>query len=469
MTELQNSLPLWLWFVLALVALFVARKPVHQGIVSLARFFHQSLRLGANAVASAENRLQERNREVLLAAGREAAERHVEREFDRIEATMKKELAQYPALHRKLCEQLTSIDEDYVLSAEVPPEPTNWSKAIRAVAEIPANKDPVVGDVLETIHSSMRKAESKALEAYRESARERHQLLKRMMPSWRSILSTLGRVNKNVESVIRRATVLDGHMQRYEEIQQGSDRALRMLSSSSLSQFFISAFVLAIAAGGALINFHLIARPMTEMVGGTSYIGNFKIADISALVIILLEISMGLFVMECLRITRLFPVIGALNDKLRTRMMWVAFGLLFFLASIEAGLAFMREILMQEDLAVSAQLRGVEASAAVGGVYWITTAAQMGLGFILPFALTFVAIPLENFIASARTVIGLLTTFLLRILSVLLRLCGTAALRLGEMLLRLYDIVIFLPLWLEGKYLDWRTSSNTSPDAGEAQ
>ncbi|AMX01810.1 hypothetical protein [Microbulbifer thermotolerans] len=468
MTELLESLPLWLWFVLALSALFVARKPVHQGIFALARFFHQSLRLGARAVANSGQRLQKRNREVLLAAGREAAERHVEREFDRIEATMKKELAQYPVLHRKLCEQLTAIDEDYVRSAEVPPEPTNWAKAIKAVAEIPAKSDPVVGDVLETIHHSMRKAESKALEAYRESARERHQLLKRMMPSWRSMLSTLGQVNKSVDSVIRRAKAIDGHMARYEEIQQGSDRALRMLSSSSLSQFFISAFVLAIAVGGALINFHLIARPMMEMVGGTSYIGNFKVADISALVIILVEITLGLFLMECLRITRLFPVIGALSDKLRTRMLWAAFGLLFFLACVEAGLAFMREILMQEDLAVSAQLRGAEVETVSGGIYWITTAAQMGMGFILPFALTFVAIPLENFIASARTVIGLLAVFFLRALSVLLRLGGIAALRSGSLLVHLYDIVIFLPLWLESLYLNRRASSAAAASAEEA-
>ncbi|WGL16233.1 hypothetical protein PVT68_15870 [Microbulbifer bruguierae] len=456
MTEIFQSLPPWLWFILGLIALFLARKPVHQGIYALARFFHYSLRLGANAVAAAEGRLQLRNREVLLAAGREAAERHIEREFDRIENAMKKELAQYPALHRRLCEQLTAIDEDYVRSAEVPPEPSNWSKAIKAVAEIPAKHDPVVGDVLETIHGSMRKAEAKALEAYRESARERHQLLKRMMPAWRSILNSLGKVNKTVTSVQQRARVVDGHMERYEEILQSSDRAQRMLSSSSLSQFFISAFVLAIAVGGALINFHLIARPMTEMVGGTSYIGNFKVADISALVIILVEITMGLFVMECLRITRLFPVISALHDKLRTRMMWAAFILLLFLAAVEAGLAFMREVLMQEDLAVSAQLRGAEMAVTTGGVYWITTAAQMGMGFILPFALTFVAIPLENFIASSRTVIGILAAFFLRLLSVVLRLAGTAIWRTGAMLVRIYDIVIFFPLWLEARFLRWR-------------
>lgn len=414
MTEIFQSLPPWLWFVVALIALFLARKPVHQGIYALARFFHQSLRLGANAVVAAEARLHLRNREVLIAAGREATERHIEREFDRIESAMKKELAQYPALHRKLCEQLTTIDEDYVRSAEVPPEPTNWAKAIKAVAEIPTKQDPVVGDVLETIHGSMRKAEAKALEAYRESARERHQLLKRMMPAWRAILQSLGKVNKTVTTVQQRAKVVDGHMDRYEEILQSSDRAHRLLSTSSLSQFFISAFVLAIAVGGAFINFHLISRPMAEVVGGSINIGGFRIADISALVVILLEITMGMLVMECLRITRLFPVIAALNDKVRSRMLWSAFALLFILVAVEAALAFMPEFTVREDLAASAQLAGGVASHTAGEVYWGTAAARTGLGVILPLTLIFVAIPLESFIASSRTMIGILSTFLLR-------------------------------------------------------
>lgn len=456
MTEVFHSMPPWLWFVVALIALFLARKPVHQGIYSLARFFHQSLRLAANAVAAAETRLQQRNREVLLTAGREASERHIEREFDRIDSAMKKELAQYPALHRKLCEQLTAIDEDYVRSAEVPPEPTNWPKAIKAVAEIPAKQDTVVSDVLEIIHSSMRKAEAKALEAYRESARERHLLLKRMMPAWRSILTSLGRVNKTVTAVQQRAKLIDRHMDRYEEIIQGSDRAQRMLSSSSLAQFFISAFMLAIAAAAVLVNFHLIARAMTEVIGGASYVGNFTIADIAALVIILVEIAMGLFLMECLRITRLFPVISALHEKLRTRMMWAAVALLLLLTTVEAGLAFIREPLLQGDLAARVQAGQEMVATTAGGAYWIATAAQMGMGVILPLALIFVAIPLESFIASARTVIGIIAAFSLRLLSVILRVAGSGILSAGSLLVRAFDILIFFPLWLESRFVSWR-------------
>ena len=96
----------------------------------------------------------------------------------------------------------------------------------------------------------------------------------------------------------------------------------------------------------------------TEMVGGQYLTAGFKTADIAALVIILVEISMGLFLMESLRITRLFPVIAALKDTTRIRMVWITFSLLFILASVEAGLAFMREMLLEDELATSALLRG---------------------------------------------------------------------------------------------------------------
>ena len=92
---------------------------------------------------------------------------------------------------------------------------------------------------------------------------------------------------------------------------------MQALSASSMTHFVASAFVLAIALLGGFINFHLIALPMSEMVGATSYVGPVRTSDIAALVIIFTEIAMGLFLMESLGITRLFPVISTMDDKLR--------------------------------------------------------------------------------------------------------------------------------------------------------
>lgn len=282
---------------------------------------------------------------------------------------------------------------------------------------------------------------------YREASAKRHELLRKMRPEWREIQQTLGKVGKNVDSLLARSVTIDRHMQEYEDIVKNEDHAVSVLSSSSLVYFFVSALVLVIAIGGATINFSLIARPMAEMVGGTTLIGGFKTADIAALVIIMVEISMGLFLMESLRITRLFPVIGALPDKTRVRMIWITFTMLFLLASVEAGLAYMREVLLHDELATSALLRGEAATAVSGEYMWITTAAQMGMGFILPFALTFVAIPLETFVHSLRTVVGLVAIGVLRFLSLALRLLGSAFRYLGTLFTQLYDLPLFIPLW----------------------
>jgi hypothetical protein len=442
-----------LWLVLIVTALYFARPTAHKAIRAAAMTLYRSLRLASAGVARTEVRLAERNREVLLAAGREAKERIVEREFDRVSETVRKELANYSALHRALSESIGRIEEDHQQAVDVPPDPPGWVKAVEAVAKIDTRDGRIgVGNVLGDIHKSLVKAHQEAMVAYREASARRHALLRKMRPEWRQIQQVLGQLGKNVDSLLSRSVTIDRHMQDYEDIVRGHDRAVSVLSSSSLVYFFVSLLVLLVAIGGATVNFSLIARPMAEMVGGTNLIGGFRTADIAALVIIMVEISMGLFLMESLRITRLFPVIGALPDKVRVRMIWTTFTILFLLATVEAGLAYMREVLLHDELATSALLRGDGGDSLSGQYLWITTAAQMGMGFILPFALTFVAIPLETFVHSSRTVLGLVGIGALRILALLLRLLGSAFRYAGSLAEQIYDLPLFVPLWLESRF-----------------
>src|SRR5688572_5427362 len=434
-------------FVLAVVALFLARHTAHQAIRAATNAISRGLRLAAHAVANGEKRLAARNRDVLLSAGREAKERIVEREFDRISDGVRKDLTNYPTLHRALSESIKHIEENHQHAVDVPPEAPGWVRAVDAVAKLDSKNGS--SDILADIHKSMIKAHKEAMDAYREASGERHALLHKMMPEWRAIKEALDRVQSSVDSLLKRSDVVDRHMQEYEDIVRGQDRAVSTLSSSSVVQFFVSGLVLLIAIGGAGINFSLIARPMSEMVGGTSYIGTFRTADVAALVIIMVEISMGLFLMESLRITRLFPVIGALPDKVRVRMMWITFAILTLLATVEAGLAYMREVLLQDELATGALLRGENSGGLQNEYLWITTAAQMGMGFILPFALTFVAIPLETFVHSLRTVLGLAGIVLLRFVALVLRVLSAIVRHLGTLTQRLYDLPLFVPLWME--------------------
>ncbi len=439
-----------LWIVLIVAALYLIRSTAHKAIQAASQALHRSFRIASKAVSRSEAGLAVRNRDVLLAAGREAKERIIEREFERINESVRKDLGKYSSLHRSISESIGRIEKDHDDAVDVPPDPPGWVKAVQAVAAIDSKEGRgQVGDILSDIHKSLIKAHKDAMTAYHKASAERHKLLRHMRPDWRQIQQKLAEVGKNVESLLSRSVTIDRLMQEYEDIVHGQDRAVSVLSSSSLVNFFVSAFVLVIAIGGATINFSLIARPMAEMVGGTNFIGGFKMADIAALVIILVEISMGLFLMESLRITRLFPVISALPDKTRVRMVYITFSILFLLASVEAGLAYMREVLLHDELATSAILRGDIGATATGEYMWITTAAQMGMGFILPFALTFVAIPLETFVHSLRTVVGLAAISVLRVLSLVMRILANIFLYLGTLLKQLYDLPLFVPLWLE--------------------
>ena len=439
------------WSAIAMALVYLARNPAHRMIEAFAAGAKQAFQQAADAVQASGSKLAERNKEVLVAAGREASERLIEREFSRIDTIVHRDMAEYPTLHRKISDVVTRIDEDYKTSSEVPPEAPGWANAVQAVAKIPTGtNDPMVGQVLQSIHGSMEKSHQRVLEEYRKSSRTRHMLLKKMRPFWRRMDSDLKQVNQKVTGLLERAEVIDRKMEEYENIVSQTDSAVRTLSSSSLTQFFVAGFVLAVAIGGAMINFNLIARPMQEMVGGSAMLMGYRTANIAALVIILVEVAMGLFLMESLRITRLFPVIGSMRDEMRVRMIWITFTILLILASVEAGLAYMREILSQDDAALRASLiQGNVTAMAVNSQRWITTAAQMGMGFILPFALVFVAIPLESFIHSSRTVLGMMGVGLLRGLAFVLSLIGNISHYLGQMLISIYDLFIFLPLWIE--------------------
>ena len=455
-------LSVMIWIVLILAALYFARRPFHRAVGSFSKILHNAMRLTAASVLQAEKKLSQRNREVLMAAGLENAERVVEREFDRISTAVVRDLEGYPNLHRQLSETTTQMDEDYNKSADVPPSLPNWIPIIESIAKVKHTGDGMVANMLGEINSSLEDQHKTAIEEYRNSTASRHAILNKMLPLWRKVQRTLNDIGKSITKLNDRAKSIDRYMDEYEEIRNQTDKAARMLSSSSLTQFFVAGLVLLIAIGGAIINFNLIALPMSEMVGGASYIGPYKTSDVAGLVIILIELTMGLFLMESLRITRLFPIIGSMDDKMRRRMIWITFTMLAILAGVESALAFMRDRIAHDMEALRQTLAGVEQTTIATSM--IPTIGQMVMGFILPFALAFVAIPLESFVSSSRTVLGVVAAGLLRLIAFILRLLGNIGFYVGRFVVNMYDLIIFPTIWLEGVILGVKTKPKTAPD-----
>ncbi len=449
LVEGQPGVSLLISISLLMLIMYVARQQAHQIIMTLARSIRNALRMMSQSIMYAERQLRARNREVLMAQGQEHAERFVEREFQRVETLVNRDLSGYPSLQRDLKEQITRIDEDYVQSGEVPPKPPEWLKAVETVAEIHDNGSPVVSKILTDIHGTLKKSLDKNMQEYRKANRERHGLLKKMMPYWRSLGNTLNSVEKKITGLEQRSMIIDGQMQSYEEIRNQSDHAERMLSSSSMTQFFISGLALCLAVVGMYVNFQLVALPMQEMVGAASYLGNSAIraSDVAALFVISIEVILGLFLMDSVGVTRLFPIVHLLEDHKRKIIFWVILCILFIFASIEASLAYMRDMLAADREALSQMLLGAEV--AEPPLRWIPAVGQMIMGFTLPFVLTFVAIPLESFIHSFRTVGGLFLSWVLHVVVVLIRFIANLIYGIGRTLVSAYDLVIFIPLRIE--------------------
>jgi hypothetical protein len=438
-------------FVIAMPFLYVARDPVPVMIHKLARAIVNPMRLVSRWLSESAKKMRVRNREVLFAHGTKEVRLSIEREFERVTTLVQRDLEGYPVLQRKLMDEITKIEEDYKESGEVPPPPPEWVKAVEGFAKIKNNGDGVVERILADIRDSIDDVYKKIVAQYRGAYQERHHILKRFLPFWRSANQTLLRVERNITGLNDSAEKIDSNVIKLEGIFATRNNSERALTSSASTQFFISGLVMLIAVGGAYVNFKLIALPMSAMVGGGDYItANLQAAEVAALVIILFEALMGLFLMETLRFTSLFPL-AKLTEKMRRNLMWVSLTILTVLAGVEVALAVMRDVIIAADVALKQSLGSGEVASAsqAGWVLRIPAFGQMILGFTLPFALAFVAIPLEYFVNAGRIVLGALFVQLLRGSAFVLRLIANLVRESGKLLIGFYDILIFLPLAIE--------------------
>jgi hypothetical protein len=425
--------------------MYAARKPFLRAILRLSRLVYNSMRLSSTSVKLAEKRLHLRNRTVLVGSELEAGERRIEREFERLGHEFQHNVKGFSQIQRKLMEDLIKGEEDYQNCAEVPQVLPDWGKVIDAVAKIKPSGDPAVADILELIHHTLIEQHKSALERHRRSVSERHALLGKMVPFWRNVQKTMRGVETKMAELHQRSKKIDRYMEEHEKVLKRADAVERLRTSSTLVKFFISSVLLAVAALAAVVNYNLIAMPMGELVGVDSYIGSVKMSDLYTFIIVGLEVIIGLFIMDALRVTR-FSVVGSMEERKRRWALVILCFSLLLLVLLEIVLALLWERTATQMMELQQTLSGESSPVMTGKVAMI---GQMIMGFILPLLLTFVAIPLETFISSMRSITGMVAEWSLRALAFLLRLLGNLATQAGKMAINIYDLVIFPALWLE--------------------
>src|SRR5438132_8913643 len=205
---------------------------------------------------------------------------------------------------------------------------------------------------------------------------------------------------------------------------------------------------MALAMCGAFVNFNLIALPMSELVPSGSRIGGMPVSTVAALVVVLMEIAAGVFAMEMLGVTSFFPKLELLPKSRRRMILTVALGGLFMLACIEASLAVLREQIVESSSALKASLAGTQVVAETASSR-IPVIGQAVLGFILPWILAMVAVPLETMISTGGHIVLCAVAGVLHLGGMMARLGGHLMRYMLEAARHVYDIYIVIPLQIE--------------------
>ncbi|UCE87624.1 MAG: hypothetical protein JSU66_07920 [Deltaproteobacteria bacterium] len=438
-----------LWLVSA-IFLWAAREPMLQLVRGLAGGCEEGFRAIANRCASLAEEVRSRSRAALLAAGSLESQSKLERELHRLDGTFSGKLGQYATLHRSLDDLLQKLASDYERCGDSPPDVPGWSAAVEALASIPVSEDRNVQRILESIRRSSQDAEKKALRAYREDTAQRHRILGAMGPCWREIRGLMARMKDAAEKAVDGTASINRYVERYESIRKDQESAARALSYSATKLFVISLVVLIVALGGAFINFQLIALPMSELVPAGARIGSLPVSTVSALVIVLMEAAVGIFIMDMLGITDLFPKLATIAPSRRRLVLGVAIAALFFLASVESSLAVLREKIVEADAALKLALAGEDNPVvAAASTSMIPVVGQAVLGFALPWIIAMVAIPLEMLLDSGRHVATALLALLLDAVGHLARMFAHVFRYLTKAISPLYDAYISIPVRIE--------------------
>ncbi len=442
----QNPLAITGVVIGSMLFLFLARAPFHKVFESLSDGTGGGFRRIGEWAKKLAEKMRERDRKVLLESGIAAAENKMREEFLRVEASYSKHLKDFPGLQRKLDDNISKIESDYRECGQATPEAPGWNDAVASIAKIKGSSgDRIIEKMLGEIHKSAIEGEKRALAELRTTTSKRHKILSSMAPAWKNISRILKDVGEQVSAVLETTKRIDKYMGQFEKVQKGGEDSIDMLASRANKLFIFSVIMIGIAAAGVFVNFNIIALPVSELVPGDTRILGMPVSKFSAMVIICLEVMCGIFLTEALGMTNIIPHIGMMTRGKRRMILFASLLFLFLLAVVEASLGVLREALAESDALQKQALAGVATTGLSSSTSKFTVIGQAGLGFILPWILSMVAIPLEMLIETSQHVFYKLLILIVNLFGYLCNMIGYVIETLFKVLVHLYDVYIIVP------------------------
>ena len=449
------------WIVASMVFLFLAREPVHKMIQALSDATAGGLRKLAEWTKNTAQAMREKDRKVLLESGVAKIQGEILQEFTKIDMANTKSLAGYPKLQLKLDDSISQIERDYKECGQVTPEAPGWSEVIESIGRAQGStSDRIIENMLSEIHKSAVDGEKKALSEFRDVAAKRHKILGSMAPVWKRVEKLGKEINNQVEKVMENGRNIEKYMARYEKISAAEPESIDMLSSKVTKLFIISLIVIFVGLVGAFINFNLIALPMSELVPAGVRVAGMAVSEVSALVIVALELVLGIFMFEAIGVTHTFPQISNMTRGKRKIILFGCLLGLLFLSTVEASLAVLRENLAEAKTALDISLAGESATVTDNVNSKITLIGQALLGFVLPWILAVIAIPLEMFIEASQHALAKIYTILITLLCHLANAIAYLVEGFFNILSHLFDIYIIIPVQIANIFTGKRVSAS---------
>ncbi len=423
-----------LWAI-SVAALWAARAPLFELIERLGKNLEEVFAAGGRSCQAAAEKLCERSRTALLAAGGLALQSKLEQEFQRIEGGFSERLGQYSGLQRRLDDVLQALEQDYRQSGESPPEVPGWAAAVESIAGVPNADDPNVHMILENVRKALDEAQKKALHLYRADTAERHGILDRMRSLWKEVVVLQQRMSETLARALETASRVNGYIDEYARVRNDDRAEARALSYSASKTCAVALFVVGVVCASGFVSFQLLVVPLAGLMPGATLLGA-SLAKLSVGVIVLVHLALGVFVMDGVGVTELLPRLAALSGQRRRRLLAVAIGGLFVLAVIEGALAGVRE------------------------GYGL---AEQGLGFVLPWLGALAAVPLGTLLDSGRHVGVALAAGLVSGVGSLAFGLGHIARATASVLPSLIDVYVSVPLRIERWLAKPRAGGVTRP------
>jgi hypothetical protein len=449
------------WIAVSMIFLFFAREPVHKMIQTLSDATAGGLRKLAEWTKNTAQAMREKDRKVLLESGVAKIQGEILQEFAKIDMANTKSLAGYPKLQLKLDENISRLETDYNECGQVTPEAPGWSEVVESIAKVKGStSDRIIEGMLGEIHKSAVEGEKKALSELREVSAKRHKILGSMAPVWKRVEKLGKEISSQVDKVMENSRNIEKYMTQYEKISAAEPESIDMLSSKVTKLFIISLIVICVGLVGAFINFNLIALPMSELVPAGVRVAGMPVSEVSALVIVALELVLGIFLFEAIGVTHTFPQIANMTRGKRKIILYGCLLGLLFLSSVEASLAILRENLAEAKNALDISLAGGSAAVSDNINSKITLIGQAMLGFVLPWILAVIAIPLEMFIEASQHAFAKMYTVFITLLCHLANMIAYLIEGFFNILVHLFEIYIIIPVQISNLFSGKQVSAS---------